>query len=112
MHRYYDRASLYKYKKIKEKRLFPPNKDIFLSKSTKQCYIYGGEISGSVLASSKLLRGQGDTVLSSMVRLHIRKNFFTERMIRYWKGVPSEVVESLSLEGFKGRLGVALSNMV
>lgn len=47
-----------------------------------------------------------------MVRLHIRKNFFTDRMIRYWKGVPSEVVESLSLEGFKGRLGVALSNMV
>ena len=44
--------------------------------------------------------------------LNIRKNFFSERVVRDWHRMPREVMESPSLEVFKKRGNVVLRNRV
>lgn len=40
--------------------------------------------------------------------MYVKKNLFSERVVRYWNRLPRKVADSPSLEMFKERLDVTL----
>ncbi|KFR12109.1 hypothetical protein N306_10386, partial [Opisthocomus hoazin] len=54
----------------------------------------------------------GSKLKGGRFRLHIRKKFFTMRVVKHWHRLPGEAVAAPSLEMLKARLDGALSNLV
>ena len=57
------------------------------------------------------LRGHQPRLYKQPCRLNLRKNFFTQRVVNDWNGLPSYVVEAPSVSAFKNRLDEFLQDM-
>ncbi|KAK4822857.1 hypothetical protein QYF61_020657 [Mycteria americana] len=67
---------------------------------------------GDLIALYNYLKGGCSELHQGRFRLDIRKNFFTERVMKHWNRLPRDVVESPSLEVFKRRVDMVLRDMV
>lgn len=79
-------------------------------------FLWRGNEEGSADLFSLVLgnrtRGNGAQLHMWTFRLDTRKNFFIERVLRLWNGIPREVVDAPRLLAFKRHLSNALNNML
>ncbi|PKU29441.1 hypothetical protein llap_20254 [Limosa lapponica baueri] len=74
----------------------------------------GGCSQGGLVSSPKeqaMGRGNGLKLHQGRFRLEIRKNVYTEGVIKPWNGLPREGAEAPSLEVFKRRVDIVLRDM-
>ena len=62
--------------------------------------------------NSNMTRGNDLKLCQRRFRLAIRKNLFSETMVKYSNRLPKEVLKSPFLEVFKKRGGVALRDLI
>ena len=55
-------------------------------------------------ASRPNTRGHSQKLVKKRSRLEVRKNFFSQRVVNAWNGLPQSVVDAKSVNSFKNKL--------
>ncbi|KAK4819112.1 hypothetical protein QYF61_025579 [Mycteria americana] len=88
-----------------------------LKTKSKVCRIRGpsdlqGSLQPQILCGSPCSPGNGSKLHQGTFSLHIRKHFFTKRVVKHQNRLPREVIDAPNLSAFKRHLGNARNSML